>query len=78
VIERLIFRETTTIGLRHYAAARSVLEREIVEVETIHGKVRVKVSKLDGEVVAITSKHFFGYQLPAPPEVAEAVRRNFE
>ena len=23
-------------------------------------------SKLDGEVVAISSKHFFGYQLPAP------------
>ena len=36
------------------------------------------VSKLDGEVVAISSKHFFGYQLPAPAEVAEAVRRNFE
>jgi hypothetical protein len=36
------------------------------------------VSKLDGEVAAITSKHFFGYQLPAPPEVLEAVRRRFE
>ena len=36
------------------------------------------VSKLDGEVVAITSKHFFGYQLPAPPEVAAAVKRAFE
>jgi hypothetical protein len=36
------------------------------------------VSKLDGEVVAITSKHFFGYQLPAPSEVMEAVRKTFE
>ena len=36
------------------------------------------VSKLDGEVAAITSKHFFGYQLPAPHEVAKAVRRTFE
>lgn len=36
------------------------------------------VSKLDGEVVAITSKHFFGYQLPAPPEVPEAVRMTFK
>jgi hypothetical protein len=36
------------------------------------------VSKLDGEVAAISSKHFFGFQLPAPPEVAEAVRRVFE
>jgi hypothetical protein len=35
-------------------------------------------SKLDGEVVAITSKHFFGYQLPAPPDVAEAVTNAFE
>ena len=36
------------------------------------------VSKLDGEVAAISSKHFFGYQLPAPPEVWEAVQRRFE
>jgi hypothetical protein len=36
------------------------------------------VSKLEGGVVAITSKHFFGYQLPAPTEVMEAVRRTFE
>ena len=35
-------------------------------------------SKLEGEVVAISSKHFFDYQLPAPPEVADAVRRTFE
>ena len=36
------------------------------------------VSKLDGEVAAISSKHFFGYQLPAPAEVADAVRKTFE
>lgn len=36
------------------------------------------VSKLDGEVAAITSKYFFGYQLPAPPEVAEAIHKAFE
>ena len=35
-------------------------------------------SKLDGEVAAITSKHFFGYQLPGPAEVIEAVRTKFE
>ena len=36
------------------------------------------VSKLDGEVVAMSSKHFFGYQLPAPSDVADAVRKRFE
>jgi hypothetical protein len=35
-------------------------------------------SKLDGMVVAISSKYFFGYQLPAPPDVMEAVQRTFE
>lgn len=36
------------------------------------------VSKVDGQIAAITSKYFFGYQLPAPPDVAEAVQKNFE
>jgi len=36
------------------------------------------VSKLDGEVAAISSKHFFGYQLPGPDCVLSAVRNTFE
>lgn len=36
------------------------------------------VSKIDGEVVAISSKYFFGYQLPAPDAVMAAVRRVFK
>ena len=35
-------------------------------------------SKIDGQVAAISSKHFYGYQLPAPPEIAEVVRASFE
>jgi hypothetical protein len=36
------------------------------------------VSKLDGEMGVISSKYFYGYQLPAPHEVADAVRRKFQ
>lgn len=36
------------------------------------------VSKLDGQVAAISSKHFFGYQLPGPDWVQAAVRDKFE
>src|SRR3989475_7289117 len=50
-LSRIIFRETTTIGIRRHAVDRTTLEREFVEVDTGHGKVQIKVSKLDGEVV---------------------------
>lgn len=47
----IIFRETTTIGLRHYEVAREVLEREIVAVETSLGTVRFKVARRGGRIV---------------------------
>jgi len=40
----VLFRETSTLGLRMYQAERRVQSRSFVEVETPHGKVRVKVS----------------------------------
>lgn len=36
------------------------------------------VSKIDGEVAAISSKYFYGYQLPAPEQVTTAVRALFK
>ncbi len=44
-LARLIFAETTTLGLRIHAAERRVQSRRIAEVETAHGKIRVKVSE---------------------------------
>lgn len=40
----LVFAETTTLGLRIYTAERRVLERELVEVQTPWGNVRVKIT----------------------------------
>jgi hypothetical protein len=36
------------------------------------------ISKMEGEIAVITSKYFFGYQLPAPLEVRRAVLEMFE
>ena len=47
----VIFRETTTIGLRHYDVDRECLQREIVTVETPIGAVRFKVARRDGRVM---------------------------
>jgi len=50
-LTRIIFEETTTIGIRRYPVERSTLDREFVEVSTQYGKVKIKVSRLDGAVV---------------------------
>ncbi len=49
----LLFRETTTIGVRWYEMQRRCLERELVSVETPHGTVRMKVARLDGRVLNV-------------------------
>lgn len=41
-LAQLILSETSTLGLRIYSAQRRVLAREITEVDTEHGKVRIK------------------------------------
>jgi uncharacterized protein (TIGR00299 family) protein len=48
-VERVIFAETSTIGLRSHPVSRHKLAREIREVETRFGKLRVKVSSRDGD-----------------------------
>ena len=50
-LSRVLFQETTTIGVRRHTANRMTLERELVGIETEYGTVHFKVSKLDGQVV---------------------------
>ncbi len=47
----LIFRETTTIGIRYVVAQRKTLQREFVQVETDFGTVAMKISLLNGDPV---------------------------
>jgi uncharacterized protein (TIGR00299 family) protein len=56
-LAQLLFEQTTTIGLRIYEARRKVLDREIVQVETPHGAVRVKVAKKNGKVVNVAPEY---------------------
>jgi len=48
-LARLIFAETTTIGIRYTIAQRKTLERRFRQVDTDYGPVRIKVSFLNGE-----------------------------
>ena len=49
-LSAIVFRETTTLGVRYHDEERDVLDREIVTVATTWGPVPVKVARLGGAV----------------------------
>jgi uncharacterized protein (DUF111 family) len=50
-VTRVLFRETTTIGLRVETSERETLDREWVDVALHGGTVRIKIAKRNGEIV---------------------------
>jgi uncharacterized protein (DUF111 family) len=50
-MEAILFRETTTLGIRHWSAARSTLRREQTCVNTPWGEVKGKrITNIDGSI----------------------------
>jgi pyridinium-3,5-bisthiocarboxylic acid mononucleotide nickel chelatase len=50
-VTKLLFTETTTLGIRSYEVERRALRRSVVTVETQYGPIDVKVAHLNGRVV---------------------------
>ena len=61
-LSRVLFEESSTIGLRWTEVSRARLEREMVTIQTAYGALPFKVSRLAGRVVTVT------------PEFADVVR----
>ncbi|MEM1172414.1 MAG: nickel pincer cofactor biosynthesis protein LarC [Cyanobacteria bacterium P01_H01_bin.35] len=55
--EEVIFRETTTLGIRQSIQQRTILEREIYQVETEYGAVRLKVAKMEDKIVNVQPEY---------------------
>lgn len=55
-IAAVMFAETSTIGLRYHPVSRLKLAREIIEVDTRWGRVRVKISR-GGEALTISPEY---------------------
>ncbi len=53
-LSRVLFEESSTIGVRWTAYQRERLEREMVTLATAYGPVAFKVSRLEGRVVTVT------------------------
>jgi uncharacterized protein (TIGR00299 family) protein len=56
-VQDIIFRETSTLGIRVRACDRIILPRDIVMVTTRHGTIRVKIGWWKGEVVTISPEY---------------------
>ena len=53
--EAILFRETTTLGIRRSTQQRAILQRDMQSVETAYGVVRVKVAWIPGQPAQITN-----------------------
>ena len=56
-LSRMLFAETTTLGVRTYEVERQALKRRIVRVETPFGQIDVKVAHLNGKVITETPEY---------------------
>ena len=54
---KVLFEETTTLGLRYHQCHRQVLDRTVEPVESPLGKVSVKVARLDGRIVSFSPEY---------------------
>ncbi len=54
---RMIFAETTTLGLRVYPVTKHMLPYEIVTLETSLGPARVKVARQDGRICNVAPEY---------------------
>jgi len=53
-LSRVLFEESSTIGVRWTVYQRARLDREMVPLDTMYGPVAFKVSRLEGRVVTVT------------------------
>lgn len=56
-IADVILTETSSFGVRMYEVERAVLQREMATVKTLHGRVRVKIGRLNGTVVQVAPEY---------------------
>ena len=77
-----LFRETTSIGVRIRETGRMKLQREVRQVETSYGTVRVKISRRGDEIMTVTPEYddcrrIADAEKVPVKEVMESAKRSF-
>lgn len=57
ICEEILFRETTTLGIRSSIQQRSILQREIQKVSTSYGEVRVKIARKNSNITNVQPEY---------------------
>jgi pyridinium-3,5-bisthiocarboxylic acid mononucleotide nickel chelatase len=55
--QEILFRETSTLGVRTRLQERVILPRTIYEVETIYGKARVKIAQRSDHIYTVQPEY---------------------
>ena len=78
--EMVLFRETTTLGVRRFTQQRRILSREMHSVKTQYGEVRVKVawssSLAESPISTMPPRHAIANVQPEYEDCAELARAN--
>lgn len=82
-IERIIFEETTTLGIRRWPVARTTLRRGKATVDTLWGEVTCKTAELPDGSMRLTPEFESARQVAIQhgiplAKVYEAVQKNFD
>jgi uncharacterized protein (TIGR00299 family) protein len=83
-VMKMIFRESTTFGIRESLVKRRILQRRFVEMDTKYGKLKVKIGGLDGEDIVFSPEFDDCLRLAGENDVpvkevfAEAARRGLK
>ena len=78
-IQKLIFRSTTTFGIRYYNVKRCELQRDFISAKTPWGAIPVKRGFLDGKAVTLSPEYEVCAELAAkhaltPKEIYEVAK----
>ncbi len=56
-MEELIFRETSTFGIRRHRSERRKLSREIITIDSEYGRISVKIGSLSGKIITVSPEY---------------------
>ncbi len=57
LVSEFLFRETTTLGLRWHEEERACAQREVVTLQTKHGRIRFKLARWEGKPINLSPEY---------------------